>query len=123
MATATSAPKTNKIQVKHESVVAQAVMNDNDQEAEEFVILSGKYIVETVFLEAVESQFIDIYPALLEEVDYTPEELVGEMFWADLNDVERRLAILCLKHLATEPDVPLCDVTCDCCGITSFEIV
>lgn len=119
-----SAPADNKMQAANQDLLsAQAsAVQDDDQEAE-FVILSDKYIVEAEFLEEIESRFMDIYPSLLEGVEYTPAELVGEVYWAALIDVGQRLAILCLKHLATEDDVPLCDLTCVCCGITRFEIV
>jgi hypothetical protein len=89
----------------------------------ELVHLLDKYTVEAHFLHDVEGQLFDIYPSLLEEVDYSPAEIVGETFWANLTNLGQRIALLCLKHLATEPDVPLVDVTCSCCGKTSFSIV
>jgi hypothetical protein len=95
---------------------------DEEPEAE-LVILLDKFVVESHFLESIENQFIEIHPHLLEDVDFTPAEIVGETYWSRLTEEGQRLAILCLKHLATEPDVPLCDVTCECCGVTSFAIV
>jgi hypothetical protein len=89
----------------------------------QLVLLLDKYTVEGHFLDDVEGQLIDIYPSLLEEADYSPAEIVGETFWANLTNLGQRIAILCLKHLATEPDVPLVDVTCECCGKTSFQVV
>ncbi len=89
----------------------------------ELVILLGKYIVEADFLDEAETQFWEIYPSLLDDVAYSPAEMVGELFWANLTDLGQRLVTLCLKHLATEPDVPLVDLTCECCGKTNFSIV
>jgi hypothetical protein len=93
-----------------------------EQEAE-LVILLDKYIVEADFLDEVAGQFYEIYPSLLDDVDYSPAEIVGELFWANLTDLGQRIALLCLKHLATEPEVPLVDLTCESCGITSFASV
>ena len=92
-------------------------------QASELVIVLDKYTVEEDFFDAVEEQFSEIYSSLLDDVDYTPAEVVGELFWANLTDLGKRVAILCLKHLATEPDVPLVDLTCVDCGITRFAIV
>ena len=83
----------------------------------------GKYTVEAHFLDDVDRKFCEIYPSMVDEVSYTPAEIVGEMFWAKLTAMGQRLAILCLKHLATEPDVPLVDLTCTDCGMTSFAVV
>ena len=94
-----------------------------ENQGKQLVILLDKYTVEADFFDEVESQFCEIYPSLLDDVDYTPAELVGELFWANLTDLGKRVAILCLKHLATEPDVPLVDLTCVDCGITRFAIV
>ena len=119
-----NAPADNKMQATKGDLVSEQThaVQDDDQEAE-LIILLDKYQVEVDFFEEIESRFSDIYPALLEEVDYTPAELVGEVFWSELTDVGQRMTILSLKHLATEDDVPLCELTCDCCGISSFAIV
>jgi hypothetical protein len=119
-----STPKEGKSQASNQALQATETPAVQDEDTEtELVILLDKYIVEADFLDEIESQFIDIYPALLEDVDYTPAELVGEIYWANLTDAGKRLAILSLKHLATEGDVPLVDVTCDDYGITSFLII
>lgn len=118
-----STPKESESQASNQAVLATEapVMHDEDAEPE-LVILLNKYVVEADFLEEVEGQFHDIYPALLDDVDYTPAEIVGEIYWANLTNVGQRLAVLCLKELATDPEVPLIDVTCEDCGISSFII-
>lgn len=107
---------------KATSAMVAPAANDADQEAESVSILD-KYVVPAELLDLVERQFCDIYPALLNDTTYTPMEIIGEVFWANLSNVGKRLSILCLKHLATEPDVPLVDLTCEDCGITNFAVV
>lgn len=87
------------------------------------MILLGKFKVETEYFEIIESRFSDIAPFLLEDVDYTAQDLIGEDLWSELAGFGQRHAVLCLKHMATLPDVPLCDVSCPDCGTTSFQIV
>lgn len=86
-------------------------------------ILLDKFSVETELFDIVESLFMDIYPSTLEGIEYSPQDLCGEEFWADMTSVGKRQTVLCLKHLATLPDVPLCDVSCSTCGTTSFQTV
>lgn len=100
------------------ATVADEAVNPNDT-----MVLLDKFVVDTEFFDLVESEFQDIYPFLLEEVDYTPAELIGEPLWADLNALAQRQAIHCLQHLATLDDVPLFGVSCPCCGTTTFQIV
>ena len=87
------------------------------------MILLGKFSIETEFFDIVESLFMDIYPSMLEDVEYSPEDLCGEEFWVDMTSLGKRQAVLCLKHMATLPDVPLCEVSCPDCGTTSFQVV
>lgn len=100
------------------ATVADEAVNPNDT-----MLLLDKFVVDTEFFDLVESEFQDIFPFLLVEVDYTPAELIGEPLWADLSALAQRQAIHCLQHLATLDDVPLCDVSCPCCGTTTFQIV
>jgi hypothetical protein len=87
-----------------------------------FTIVRDKFLVETDFFDSIELQFNEIYPALMEEVDYSPQDLCGDAFWADLSDLGQRLAVHCLQHLATLPDVPLLDMSCPNCGTTCFAV-
>jgi hypothetical protein len=86
------------------------------------MIVLDKFKVETEFFELVELEFGEIYPFLLEDAEYSPQDLVGEPLWNDLTSLAQRQAISCLKHLATMPGVPLIDVSCPCCGTSSFQI-
>lgn len=90
--------------------------------ADEVMILLDKFKVETEFFELVEFEFSEIYPFLLEDAEYSPQDLIGEPLWHDLTGLAQRQAISCLKHLATMPGVPLIDVSCSCCGTSSFQI-
>jgi len=107
----------NKARMVQEMAVAP--IEDKDTE---LVFLLGKYTVEAHFLADIDRKFCEIYSSLVDDVSYTPAEIVGEMFWANLTAMGKRLAILCLKHLATGPDVPLVDLNCTNCGITSFAV-
>jgi hypothetical protein len=119
-----TAAKSGKSQVANKPLTAMETSAVNVEEQDtELVILLDKYTVEAHFLNDVEGQLLDIYSSLLDDVAYSPAEIVGEMFWANLSSMGQRLAILCLKHLAAEPNVPLADVTCERCGITSFAVV
>lgn len=100
-----------------------AIKTDAPMTADDNMILLAKFKVETEFFELVESEFGEIYPFLLEDVAYTPQDLIGEPLWNDLTGLAQRQAIFCLKHLATMPDAPLVDVTCSDCGTSSFQIV
>jgi hypothetical protein len=99
------------------------VQSKDPMPADEVMIVLNKFKVETEFFELVESEFSEIYPFLLEDAEYSPQDLVGEPLWNDLTSLAQRQAISCLKHLATMPGVPLIDVSCPCCGTSSFQIV
>lgn len=86
------------------------------------MVLLGKFKVESGLLELVEFEFNEIQPHLLKNVEYTPQDLIGEPLWADLTGLAQRQAIFCLKHLATQPNSPLIDVSGPGCGLTAFEI-
>ena len=102
----------------HAVTMTDDAVNPNDT-----MVLLDKYKVETDFFELVEFDFYEIYPLLLEDVTYTPAELIGEPLWADLSALAQRQAIHCLQHLATLEDCPLIDVSCPCCCTTSFQVV
>lgn len=116
-----SIPVINSASNHHDDNVATVV--DEAATPDDTMVLLDKFMVDTEFFDLVESEFQDIYPFLLAEVDYTPAELIGEPFWADMSALAQRQAIHCLQHLATLDDVPLCDVSCPCCGTTTFQIV
>ena len=90
---------------------------------EDMMVLLGKVKVEVGFFEMVEFAFNEIYPYLLDNVEYTPQDLIGEPLWADWTDIAQRQAIFSLKHLAQMDDVPLIDISCPACGASVFEIV
>lgn len=100
-----------------------AIKPEPPVKADDVMILLDRFKVETEFFELVESEFSEIYPYLLENVEYSPQDLIGEPLWNDLISLAQRQAIFCLKHLATLPDAPLVDVTCSDCGTSSFQIV
>jgi hypothetical protein len=70
-----------------------------------------KYWIDGQAILDAEEQFAAIYPFLIAGIDYTPEDLLGHEYWANLNALARRTAIICLKHLAELGDVPLVDVS------------
>lgn len=87
------------------------------------IVLLNKYIVEADFFDSVERNFQEIYPHLLEDAEYAPEDLCGEAFWEGLSELDQRLALLCLKHLAAQDDVPLFEERCEDCGTAHFGIL
>ena len=89
----------------------------------EFKVVLEKFRVETGYFELVESAFMDIYPALLEDVAYTAEEICGEELWADLTASAQRQATLCLRHMAQQDDHPLIEMPCESCGGTTFQVI
>lgn len=102
--------------------VAVDNMDDDAVKPNGTMVLLGKVKVESGFFELVEFEFNEIYPHLLENAGYTPQDLIGEPLWADLTGLAQRQAIFCLKHLATLPDSPLVDVSGPRCGSASFQI-
>ncbi len=86
-------------------------------------VLLGKFNVDSMFLETVQSNFNDILPCLIDGVEYTAEDLVGAALWADWTLFGQRQALLCLKHLATLPAARLTDMATVECGNTGFQIV
>jgi hypothetical protein len=103
-----------------DEVVGTDVAAANDEP--ETTLLLDKFIVETDFLAIIEGNFQEIYPHLLEDTEYTPEDLCGEAFWDGLSELGQRLALLCLKHLAAQDDVPLFEERCENCGTAHFGI-
>jgi len=87
------------------------------------MIMLHKFKVDTGYFDLVESSFSDILPFLLEDTDYSAEELVGAELWAGLTGVGQRQAHLCLKHLATLPGTHLSDRSAVEYGKTGFQIV
>jgi hypothetical protein len=112
---------------RHQARIKLAVSKETpvhgSDHKQEFMVVLDKFRVETLYFELIESLFQDIYPALLEDVDYTAQELCGEELWADLTSGGKREAIFCLRHLARQDDVPLVEVTCADCGTTQFQII
>lgn len=85
-------------------------------------VILDKYVVETEFFDTVECNFWGILPHLLEETDYTPEELCGEALWTELSEHDRRIAVLCLKHLASLENFPLYEERCAASNTVHFRI-
>lgn len=86
-------------------------------------VLLGKFKVDSMLLEIVQSNFEDILPNLMEGGEYTAEDLVGAALWGDWTLLGQRQAHLCLKHLATLPGARLTDMASVECGKTGFQIV
>ena len=84
--------------------------------------LLDRYLVQTGFFEAVESNFCAIYPHLLPDADYTPQDLYGDARWCALPEHEQRLVVICLRHLASIDDVPLVEVSYARSGPILFRI-
>jgi hypothetical protein len=103
---------------RSDNMPAQAKGNDLD-----FMIALGKFKIDTGYFELIESKFEDIYPVLLEDVAYTPEELCGEELWADLTGGGQRQAVFCLRHMAQSDDYPLIEIPSQDCGSTTFQVI
>ena len=89
----------------------------------EIIVVLGKFEVTLDLYMDTEMQFDDIYPRLLEGVNYTPADLVGPEFWSGMSDFGRRLTTHCLQDLADDEEKPLVDVTCSHCGTPLFQII
>ena len=99
------------------------VQSKDPMPADEVMIVLNKFKVETDFFELVESEFSEIYPYLLEGVEYSAQDLVGEPLWNDFIFLAQRQAIYCLKHLATMPGAHLVDLSYSEYSTTTFQIV
>ena len=84
-------------------------------------VLLGKFKVDSMLLDSVQSNFEDILPSLVEGAMYTAEDLVGAALWADWTLLGQRQAHLCLQHLATLPGARLTDMASVECGSLSFQ--
>ncbi len=89
--------------------------NDDD-----FQILLGKFVVPAELVAQVDRKVREIRPYLVKEAEFGPEELVGEAYWEGLSALKQRLVLLCLQHLAAEPDYPLHAVEGDRPGRVRF---
>jgi len=89
--------------------------------SQDFMVLLDKFKVDTWLFESVQAHFKDVLPYLLQGSEYTWQELLGEDFGADLA-VPRHLPLLCLKHLAQQPDSQLAVMPLSGCDTTYFEI-
>ena len=89
--------------------------------SDDFMIVLDKFKVDAWLFESVQAHFNEILPYLLNDREYTWQELLGEDFGADLA-VPRHLHLLCLKHLAQQPDSQLTVMTLTGCDTTFFEI-
>lgn len=89
--------------------------------SEDFIILLGKFRVDTWLYESVQGRLDAILPHLLKGHDYTSQELLGEDFLADMA-MPRHLATLCLQHLAQQPGSPVSVMPLTGCDTTYFEI-
>ncbi len=87
------------------------------------MVLSGKYRVRKSTYEITEYQFNDIHPTLMKDIDYGPAELVGFDYWGKLSNVEKHIAILCLKDLAKLNCVPMVETSCSKCEGISFQVI
>jgi hypothetical protein len=85
-------------------------------------VILEKFSVDTLLLEHVRDNFNDILPSLLEDVEYTDEDLVGAALWADWTPLGQRLCHLCLKHLALQPEFRLIDLAFVKPNKTTFHI-
>ena len=88
---------------------------------EGYTTILGEHRVKQVFHDSVVDQFFSVQPLLLASDIYEPAELCGEQFWAALSVDERRLATLCLRHIAIQFEVPWFMTTCRCCGKVYFS--
>ena len=89
----------------------------------EHTVLLGKFKVDSMLLETVQTNLDDILPSLMAGVEYSAEDLVGAELWADWTRIGQRHAHLFLKHLATLSGARLTDMASVGCGKTGFQIV
>ena len=84
------------------------------------LIVLDKFQVSTFLYECVQLHLNEILPYLLNGGVYSPQELLGETFWADVA-MPRHLPTLCLKHLAQQPGSHLIVSPFSDGGTTYFE--
>lgn len=106
-------------QTGHEKKIADRV---KEIDSSEYTLVQKKFLVDSNLLYLVTVSFSEILPCLLEDHDYTSEELIGAEFWANMPSIERRKAHLCLKHIATMPGTRLIDVANEKCNKATFRI-
>lgn len=80
-----------------------------------YMTVLGKYQIERVTYEAIESSFDAMYENLMEDVEYFPEELVGGNPLDGYHNGRdgRMKTLLSLKHMATLPDARISELQWD----------
>lgn len=119
----TELTRNDDLPIGPDASAVQEAMHAVEDHDTELTVLLEKYVIETEFFDTVERSFWEIYPHLLEDTDYGPEDLCGEDFWGELSELGQRLALLCLKHLAAQEDFPLYEERCVACGTAHFRIL
>lgn len=106
---------------------SQQTANNNDHgfalSPDATMILLDKFLVDAGYFDLIESSFSDIFPFLLDDTDYSAEDLVGAELWAGLTGFGQRQAHLCLKHIATMPGARLTDLASVDSRKTGFKII
>lgn len=74
------------------------------------ITVLGKFEVTPMLYELVASQLDIIDKHLIKGVEYTPLELIGDMWWCTFGEDGEREFELCIKHFAAHPDATLIDL-------------
>lgn len=103
---------TLKDELTHAERILNAVtaheLEDLFQEQEpELIIVLGKFRVTPMLYKLVAAQLDDITQNLMEEVAYTPEDLMGDEVWYSFGPEGQREMELCLKQFALNDRCPL----------------
>lgn len=93
-----------------------------DRDSEDYIILLDKFKIDRYCFNLVKSRFEKMYPTLLENVEYTWQELLGESFWEAISGLPDHVASICLQHLASEPNSRLITSPYFYFNSTLFEI-
>ncbi len=90
-------------------IVRSLSWTDDIQTGPGQAILLDKYLVDVEFFNRIVEQYREIRPNLMSTCVYEPIDLIGREFSSELTAPEKRLALLCLEHMASLPDTEFFD--------------
>ena len=81
----------------------------NEDGAPGLITVLGKYQVTPMLYHLVAHQLESIHINLIDGVEYTPSDLIGDEYWSRFGASGKREMELCLKHFAANPEAKLLD--------------
>jgi hypothetical protein len=105
---------TSKIETSHSELILNALRADEienlfQQQEPVMVTVLGKFQVTPMLYQLVAGQLESIELNLIEGVEYTPKELIGDADWFSFDREGHREMELCIKHFAANEKSSLID--------------